>query len=268
MFARTWSVSAKEIDLGNPEEVAAYIVVSLQKEFVGKRPFKFTFFVDADPAIQKLVFYDMSIIEQVIEFSAFFGRLPQYSVVSDAKTVRVCHYHPDQAFSKVMTIATAPEGNGATVTAVALSPTETESETKSLRAVASTTEGFLDVAGSIGGNVTCQIMEHEETHEKRAVFTVKIDGRSEKNRAIIRSCEKMHFAWSDQASYMVLLCRFKMLPPFALTFPVLGQKLVDAMHTYMKTDSAVGMVMYTDDVTDTFNVEKGRPTFETPEEGK
>lgn len=262
MFARTWSVSAKNLNLSDPEEVGAYLVTNLQKEFVGRRPFPFTFFADADLELKKIVFYDMSIIEQVIEFSAFFGRLPQYSLVSDGKIVRVCHYHTEQAFVKVLTIATAPEGEGKTVTAVSLSPTETESETKSLRDVASTTEGFLDVAGSLTATVTCQVMENDETHEKRAVFTIKVDGRSEKNRAIVRSCEKMHFAWSDQASYMVLLCRFKMLPPFALTFPVTGQKLVDAMQTYMKTDCGVGMAMYTDDVTDSFDIKKGRPIFE------
>jgi len=61
---------------------------------------------------------------------------------------------------------------------------------------------------------------------------------------------------------MIFICRFRMLPPFAVSFPLMGRNIVEAMDLYTRSQKGVGMVMFTDDVSDTFSLEKGKPAFE------
>lgn len=282
MFARTFAVHAKALDLGNARAVADFIESKLIKEVVGRKPFKFRFFVDTDPEAKKIVFYDMSANENVIEFSGLFGRLPQYNVECDLKTIKIHHFNEDNALARVLSLHWANERSP--VTAVSPMEEETKKENESLRAVASATSGFLDTALDLDGIVNCSAVESVDPEEfdsqgrPRAMnklppeeiapkerlpfFVVKLDAKSGPNRGIIRSCEGMNFAWSEERSYMILMCRFKMLPPFALVFPITGKVVQESMELYMEKKKAVGMVMYSDDVSDAFRIEKGKPTFE------
>lgn len=275
MFARTFALNAPSEDLGNPESVADLIEKHLKKELSGRRPFPFRFFVDIDKEGKKVIFYDVSASEQVIEFSGVFGRIPAYSIECDKDVVKLYHFHEDNALARVFKI---DKNANTKVIGVTLEKLESQKESASLRAVASATSGFLDIAQSLDGIVNCSVVEEVASEEALKIdgfvpprlpfFTIKLDVKSERNRGIIRSCEDVNFAWSEERSFMILLCRFKMLPPFAITFPIMGRNVTDSMDLYMNGRKAVGMVMYTDDVSDTFRVSKGKPIFEieTPSE--
>lgn len=258
MFSRTFAVHARNINLTDPSAVLSFIEKALQGEIVERKPFKFTFFVDADPELKKIVFYDMTVLEHVIEFSSVFARLPQYSIVSDGEAIRMYYFHEERAQARVLKL-TVSEG---VVRDATPWPEETEKEQASLSAVVSTTAGFLDDACTLDGSLTCSVVENSQTGEKLPFFTLKLEASAVKNRGLIRSCERIMFAWSDQTSYMIFLCRFRMLPPFAMMFTILGNKLAESMALYMKTPKAVGMVMFKGDQSDTFTVEKGVPKFE------
>jgi hypothetical protein len=263
MFPRTWAVKPKDLDLADPKAVIEFLETTLQKELTGRRLFTFSFFVDVDQELKKIVYYDMSVVEHVIEFSSIFARLPEYSIDCAGKEVKIYHFDPESAVARVLILDTiAPDGKDE-IHKVWVSQERSEEETKSLKAVASTTHGFIEVACDLAGIVNASVVENAETKEKRAFFSVKLDAPSDKNLAIIRSCEKMHFAWSDQeTSYMVFLCRFRMLPPFALSFPIMGRNMEDAMTLYTKSKQAVGVVIFTDDVNDSFTIAEEKPTFE------
>lgn len=263
MFPRTWAVKPKNLDLSDPKAVIEFLDTTLRKELAGRRYFTFSFFVDVDQELKKIVFYDMSVVENVIEFSSIFARLPEYSITCAGKEVKIYHFNENNAVARVLVLDTIEEKGRQSVHTVWVSKERTEEETKSLQAVASTTHGFIEVACDLSGMVNASVVENADTQEKRACFAVKLDAKSDKNRAIVRSCEKMHFAWSDQeTSYMVLLCRFRMLPPFALSFPITGRNKEDAMTLYTESKKAVGMVIFTDDVNDSFTIENEKPTFE------
>lgn len=262
MFARTFAVRAKDLDFGNPEAVLSFMGESLCKEAVGREPIKFSLFVDADAEHKKVVFYDVSILESVIEFSSIFGRTPEYSVESDGEKFRLYHFHPDRSVARVYDMAFFEKDGRREIASIAPDPGASEKESRDLKIIVSSTDGLLKAAEDITGKVVCQVVQNEETQEKRPFFALKLDVRHEKYRAILRSCQKMHFAWSEDVSYMVLICRFKMMPAFALAIPVTGKALREAMELYMQTDRAVGMVMYVDDVSDAFTIEKGEPVFE------
>lgn len=255
MFARTFGIRTKDIDLDDPKAVIGLIEQHLG-ELSGKKPYKFAFFADCDREHKKLIFFDTTAIEHVVEFSSIFSRLPEYSVECDGKSVKIYHFHPENAVARVIPLSGDPIGP------IAADEEASRKETASLLAVASTTDGFLDTAVDLAGVVVATIVEND-TKEKRPCFTVKIDAKSPQNRSILRSCEQMFFAWSDmETSYMILMCRFKMLPPFALAFPLMGRNIDEAAELYMDTKKGVGMVMFTDDVSDSFQIENGRPTFE------
>lgn len=258
MFARTFSISAKELDFGNPDEVISFMTKGLTTDLAGRRPFKFLFFSDCDRELQKIVFYDMSCLEHVIEFSGLLGRLPEYSINCDGERIKIHYFHEEKAVARVISIVT----DAGFIKDLTYQVGETDIETKALKDVASLTQGFLDTAVDLQGTVIAQVME-DEAKEKIPFFTIKLDAKSTKNRAIIRSCEKMYFAWSDQdVNYMILICRFKMLPPFAVTFPMSGRMLPESAHLFMHTKKGVGTVMFTDDVSETFRIEDSKPTFE------
>ncbi len=173
------------------------------------------------------------------------------------------YFHPEDAAAKVLDFTVKEEDGEKHITEVKPSGRGTAQETESLRAVASSTHGFVEIAADLAGIVNASMVENADTGEKRAFFAVKVDARSEKNRAILRSTEVMHFAWSDQdTSYMIFLCRFRMLPLFALSFPLMGKNVQEAMQLYTSTKKAVGVVMFTDDVSDSFQIENERPSFE------
>lgn len=260
MFARTFALNAPSEDLGNAESVADLIEGHLKKELCGRKPFEFRFFVDIDAENKKILFYDVSSNEQVIEFSGVFGRIPAYSVECGADTVKIYHFHEDNALARVYKLNWDGAKSGAKC--IILLEEETKLENSSLRAVASATSGFIDIAQQLDGIVNCSVVEEVDSKERLPFFTIKMDVKSERNRGIIRSCEDVNFAWSEDRSFMILLCRFKMLPPFAITFPIMGRNVTDSMDLYISSRKAVGMVMFTDDVSDTFRVEKGKPTFE------
>jgi hypothetical protein len=256
MFARSFGIRAKDIDLNDRIAVLALIEKNLS-ELVGKKPFKFTFFADCDRKNKKIVFYDTTALEHVMEFSTLFQRLPEYSIECDGKLVKVYHFHPENAVARIFTISSGP-----LATAVTRDEAASSAETETLRAVASTTDGFLDTAVDLSGTVIASIVMND-SREKRPFFTVKLDAKSPQNRSLIRSCESMMFAWSDtDTSFMIFMCRFKMLPTFALTFPLMGRNVEEAAQLYMETKKGVGMTMFSDDVSDAFKIENGRPTFE------
>jgi hypothetical protein len=256
MFARSFGIRTKDADLDNPSVTLKILTDNLQ-ELVGKKPFKFTFFVDCDRKGKKIVFYDTTTLEHVMEFSTLFQRLPEYSIECDGKIVRVYRFHPETASATVFQLI-----GDSVITAVKADAEMTTQETAAILAVASTTDGFLDTAIDLSGTVVASIVAND-AGEKRPFFTVKLDAKSPQNRALIRSCESMLFAWSDtDTSYMIFMCRFKMLPPFALTFPLIGRNVEEAANLYMETKKGVGMTMFLDDVSDAFQIENGRPTFE------
>jgi hypothetical protein len=263
LFARTFGIHTKSLDLGNPSEVVSFIGKSLRTDLVGRRPFRFLFFADCDKELKKIVFYDMSCLEHVIEFSSLLSRFPGYSVTCDGVSeIKIHHFDSVEAVAKVMTLVV---GSSGLVSDVCDNDIQTEDETKSLRTVASMTHGFLDVATDLCGTVIARIVEDDNTKERFPFFTIKFDAKSKDNRSVVRSCEKMYFAWSDHdVNYMILICRFKMLPPFAMSFPIMGKGLEAASQLYMSTKKGVGMTMYTDDVSDTFRITDSKPTFEAP----
>lgn len=262
MFARTFALNAKKLNFDDPNAVISLIEEHLVRDLSGRRPFGFRLFVDVDKEEKKLVFYDTTAPEHLMEFSGVYCRLPDFSIEFDSKTMKIYRFHEDLAMARVFTASV----NDGVIKSLTEDKEATASESKSLRDVASATSGFFDVAGSLIGAVNCSVVEDINTNERMPFFTVKVDDKSEKNRAVIRSCEDMRFAWSDERSFMVLMCRFKMLPPFALTFPIMGRNIPESMQLYMTHQKAVGMAMYTDDVSDSFRIEKGRPTFEKSEE--
>jgi hypothetical protein len=256
MFARSFGIRTKDADLDNQDAVLKILKDNLQ-ELVGKKPFKFTFFADCDRKNKKIVFYDTTTLEHVMEFSTLFQRLPEYSIECDGKTARIYRFHAETAAAHVLRLVGDP-----VITSVEADEEATSKETATMRAVASTTDGFLDTAIDLTGTVVASIVANE-AGVKRPFFTVKLDAKSPQNRAIIRSCESMMFAWSDtDTSYMIFMCRFKMLPPFAVTFPLIGRNVEEAANLYMETKKGVGMTMFLDDVSDAFQIENGRPTFE------
>lgn len=262
MFARTFGVYAKTINLDDPVEVIDFIGKSLRTDLVGRRPFRFLFFADCDRELKKIVFYDMSCLEHVIEFSGLLGRLPEYSITCDGKSeIKIHYFNEAKATAKVMTFAFS--GGSESVQAIDDSVDATAEETRSLKIVASMTEGFLDTAVDLCGTVIARIVEDNDTKEHLPFFTIKLDAKSKDNRSVVRSCEKMYFAWSDHdVNYMILICRFKMLPPFAMSFPIMGKGLEEAAQLYMNTKKGVGMVLFTDDVSDTFRITDSKPAFE------
>lgn len=256
MFARTFSIKAKDVDLDDHFAVLSILERNLS-DLVGRKPFAFRFFVDCDRVNKKIVFYDTSHQDHVIEFSTLFQRLPEYSIECDSKTVRIYHFHAQKAAALAFNLVGSP-----VVTSVAVDEEALRSETAALATVASMTEGFIQTAIDLSGTVVASAVK-DESGSKYPFFTVKIDAKSGQNRAILRSCEKMTFAWGDtDTSFMVFMCRFKMLPPFALTFPLIGKNVDYAAELYVKSKKGVGMVMYTDDVSDAFRLENSKPTFE------
>lgn len=262
MFPRTFSVKAKEIDISDPDKVTDFLAKRLVEELPGRPAAKFLFFADADPEVGKIVFYDMSAIEQVIEFAAIFARLPQYSVEYAENEVRIYRFDENHSIAKIITLDFQGEGAARRISGARLSPERSDEESKALDMVASTTAGLLEASFELAGSVSCMIVTHSVTGEKRAHFSLRIDGKSQKNRAIVRSCQKMFFAWSEEGSFFILVCRFKMLPPFALSFPVLGENVPEAMQFVQEQKKAVGIVRYTDDIVDTFSYDDTKPTFE------
>lgn len=261
MFARTFAVYAKTLDLDDPAKVIEFIGNTLRSDFKGRRAFRFLFFADCDRELKKIVFYDMSYTEHVIEFSSLLARLPEYSIACDGKEIKVHYFHEERAMARVFHL----REEGPVVGDLLDMKEESEKETTSLKAVASMTHGFLDAAIDLQGSVLANVFEDPETKERYAYFTVKLDASSKDNRAIIRSCEKMYFAWSDtDANYMIFLCRFKMLPPFAMSFPILSPKerSMAAAKIFMTTKKGVGMVVFSDDNPESFSIADSKPTFE------
>ena len=93
------------------------------------------------------------------------------------------------------------------------------------------------------------------------MFTVKIDGKSADRRPVFRAANKVLFAWSLETSHMIFICKMGILPPFSMFLPIIGKAAKDAMELYHKNEKAVGMIMYSDDVTDSFEIHKGTPSF-------
>jgi hypothetical protein len=265
LFARTFAVNARSLDFANYVAVGDFLESKVKEGLQGRRPFDFRFFVDAAHEDKKLVFYDMSTTEHVIEFSGIFGRLPRYSVSCEGKAVKIYGFDDKDAEARILSLGITKAG---IINSVERDVEETRKESASLLAVASATSGFLDTAMDLDGVVNCTVVESAETKERLPFFTLKIDAKSERNRGILRSCEYIHFAWSEDRSNMVLICRFKMLPPYALAFPIMGRYIEDSMKLYMTNRKAVGMVMYTDDVNDSFSVEKEKPTFEKTQDAE
>jgi hypothetical protein len=259
MFASTFSVSARKIDLSDPREIVGFISKMVREEMVGRKPFPFLIYGDADLEQKRMIFYDMSNTEAVMEFSSLFGRLPGVSILCDGQKIKIHAFYEDRACAVVIELAA--DSSGVTSSA-SEHPEESSKETESLRSVASTTSGLLEIAQELTGKVNASVVENQITKEKLAFFTVKLDARSERNRGIIRSCERCLFAWSDETSYMVMICRFRMLPPFAVSFPFLGKNIQEAMQLHTESQKGVGVVMYADDVNDAFTLERGVPRFE------
>jgi hypothetical protein len=258
VFARTFALNAKNLDFENARAVISLIEEHLIKDLSGRRPFAFRLFVDLDKEAKKLVFYDTTAPEHVMEFSGVYCRLPELSIEFDAKTLKIYRFHEEHGSAKIFNAVV----DGGVIRSLTADEATSAEESKSLRDVACATSGFFDVAGSLDGIVSCSVVEDTTTNERMPFFTVKVDDQSAKNRAVVRSCEDMRFAWSDERSFMVLMCRFKMLPPFAITLPIMGRNIPESMELYITHQKAVGMAMYTDDVSDSFRIEKGRPTFE------
>jgi len=266
VFARTFAVRAKGIALDDPDAVISFVSRKLCEEIVGRQPFKVSLFADVDAGHQKIVFYDVSALESVVEFSSIYGRLPDYCVECDGERFKVFHFHPDRSRAHVCDMAFLEKDGRKEVVSMAPNMKESARESDELKAVVSSTDGLLQAAEDIMGKVVCSVVEHKTTKERRPFFTLKLDIKSEKYRAILRSCKRLYFAWSEDVSYMVLICRFKMLPAFALSLPVMGKNIRESMELYIRTDCAVGMVMYADDQSDAFTVTKGEPIFESQEE--
>lgn len=259
MFAKTFSTYAKHLDLDDPQAVVAFIGETLQKEVVGRRPAKIAFFADAARGKKKLVFYDVSSLEDVVEFSSFFTRLPEYCVECDGTYLKIYYFHPEFSLASVFDLHR--DTTTGIVSAAVHSEAMSTKETQELRSTVGSTDGLLQASRDICGRVVCSVVENEHK-ERRPFFTVKLDVKHEKYRPILRSCQRVYFAWSEDVSSMVMICRFRMLPAFALTFPVMGRGIQESMKLYIETDRAVGLIMYADDVSDAFTVEKGSPLFE------
>ncbi len=192
------------------------------------------------------------------------SRLPQYSIQYDPPKIKIYHFNEDRAMARVLEVEGEPK---AKATGVKSLPEESKTESKALHDVASLTNGFLDAAVDLQGQVIAKVFQNEETKEKFPFFTLKLDAKSADNRAIVRSCEKMFFAWSDtDTNYMILICRFKMLPPYAMMFPISGKSMEAAAELYMKTKKGVGVAIFNDDVNDSFRLEDSKPTFEKQED--
>lgn len=261
MFARTFAIHAK-IPLDDPDAVLSLMGDSLLKEAVGREPSKFSLFADVDPEHKKIVFYDVSNLENVVEFSSIWGRLPDYCVDCDGEKMKLYHFHPDKSRAKIFDLAFVEKDGRKEVVSIAPDKEASAKESRELKTMVSSTDGLLQAAENITGKVVCTVLMNSVTKEKRPSFSLKLDVKSSKYRAILRSCGRMHFAWAEDVSYMVLICRFKMLPAFALRIPVMGRDLRESMELYIRTNVAVGMVMYTDDVSDAFTIQKGEPVFE------
>lgn len=262
MFARTFSIRAHRAEISNPCVVLNLIEDSVLKDMVGREPATFCLFADSDVERDKVIFYDVSNMESVIEFSSIYGRLPGFCVECDGSKIKTYHFHPDNSEARVYDLAVKQNGGRREVISVAPDAEEGKKESSELKVIVSSTDGLLQSAEEITGKVVCRVVENAETKEKRPCFTLKLDVKHDKYRGILRSCKLMHFAWSEDVSYMVLVCRFKMLPAFAITLPVMGMYVRESMELYIKTNQAVGMVMYSDDVSDAFTIEKSEPTFE------
>lgn len=262
MFARTFAVHAKSVPLDDPDAVLSFMGDNLLKEAVGREPAKLNLFADVDPEHKKIVFYDVSNLEAVVEFSSIWGRLPDYCVDCDGEKIKIYHFHPDKSRAKVFDLVCSEKDGRKEVVSIAPMKEESAKESKELKTMVSSTDGLLQAAEQITGKVVCAVVENDKTKEKRPLFTLKLDVAHMKYRAILKSCKRMYFAWSEDVSYMVLICRFRMLPAFAITLPVMGKNIRESMNLYIQTDRAVGMVMYADDVQDAFTAEKGEPTFE------
>lgn len=263
MFPRTFAIKAKKEELKERAKLLDLFERQFSQDLPGKRPSKFTLFADVDLDLGKVVFYDMSTSEHVIEFSSIFARLPEFSIECSGEAIKMYYFNPDEADARVLAVESKDGGDGPRIIAVKKSAEETAKEAKSLQAVASSTHGFVEIAADLSGIVNCSVVENTDTGEKRAFFAVKVDAKSEANRAILRSTEEMHFAWSDQeASNMIFLCRFRMLPLFALSFPLMGKNIIEAMELYTQSKRAVGVVMFTDDESDSFTIENEKPKFE------
>jgi len=263
MFGRTFAVSTRGFDPTNPSEVVRSIEEKLSKELQGYPAAPFLFFADVNTEFKKVVFYDMCQLETTMEFASIFGRFPQYSISFDGKSsVKIHYFKEDGSIARVLSTPVEDRGGRRVIASVAPDEAESVKETESVRQVTSVIVGLLDAAQSLDGKVACSVVENEQTKEKLPFFTLRLDDVSEKNRAVIRSCERMYFAWSQEGSYMILICRFKMLPPFAMSFPILGRSAHEAMHLFIETKKAVGVVMFTDDVNDAFTINDNKPTFE------
>lgn len=265
MFARTFAVRAKGVNLDDPAAVIDFIERGLRSDLIGRRPFKFLLFADADKENEKVVFYDMSTLQHTIEFSSLLGRLPQFSVQCYPPKISIYHFHEERAIARILDL----EGwvNTGKVEGVIPSLKESADESKAVRDVASLTNGFLDTAVELTGQVVAKVFENEHTKQPFPFFTIKLDAKSQDNRAVVRSCEKMYFAWSDtETNYMILVCRFKMLPPYAMMFPISGKSMAKAAELYMKTKKGVGVAIFNDDVNDSFKIEDSKPIFESQEE--
>jgi hypothetical protein len=263
MFGRTFALSGKNLDMTKPTEIVRAIEDKLSEDLVGFPATPFLFFVDANKELQKLVFYDMCSLETTMEFSSIFGRFPEYSVSFDGeKSVKIHYFHEDQAIARIRTVSVGEKDGRKVVLSTAADDAGSDAETVAVRQVTSVVTGLLDAAQCLDGKVTCSVVENEHTKEKLPFFTLRIDDRSEKNRAVIRSCERMYFAWSEDGSSMILICRFKMMPPFAMSFPIMGRSAVEAMSLFIQAKKGVGMVMFSDDVNDAFTINDCKPTFE------
>lgn len=260
MFARTFAVYAKAVDLGTPRAVVDFVAGRLREELVGRKAFSFTLFADVDETRKKIVFYDASHTEHVIEWSAIFQRLPQLSVSCDGDMLKIYHFYAEEGLARVFSIGRAPDN-----VILGLTPYEDASrrESEEVRIMTSSTDGFVQSANAIDGAVSCGVVENAETKERLAHFTLRLSNKSVPYRGIIRSCREIFFAWSDDStSSMILICKFKMLPDFALSFPILGKNLQEAMVLYTRSKKAVGLTVYRDDQSDAFLVEEGRPVFD------
>lgn len=263
MFGRTFAISGKDIDLGSPAEVVRKIEGMLCSELVGTTPAPLMFFVDVDREIERLVLYDMCTLETTMEFASIFGRFPQYSVDFDgASSLKIHHFAEDGSVARVVNVACGEKDGRKVVLSAKADDDASARETEAVRQVTSVVTGLLDVAHALDGKVTCSVVENDITKERLPFFTLRIDDKSDRNRAVIRSCERLYFAWSEEGSSMIMICRFRMMPPFAISFPIMGRNAMEAMALFTSTKKGVGVVMFSDDVNDALTIDDNKPKFE------
>lgn len=257
MFARTLALTAKEIDLENPDAVLDFLAESIRKDLVGHPPITLYLLADVDPEIGKVILYDIRIQEQIMEISNLFGRIPVYSIVVNPDTAYL--YYLDSKGSKARVIGYKTEDGK--ITSVIRSKDADEKATQDLHEAVSANFSLIEAAMGVSGTVIPAVAENEKTKERRAMFTVKIDGKSTDHRLVFRAAKKVLFAWSLDTSHMIFICKVDILPPFSMFLPIIGKGAKDAMELYHKNEKAVGMIMYSNDVTDSLEIHKGIPTF-------